>query len=228
MFQGLSYRIGDFSGQADLYIIPMERYDLILGADWFASLGAVTLDLTQQTLTFVHDVVPHSLVGIDSQADFPLINGKQYIRSLPKAHCAALLCVQRVAAVPPGPTPSPIVVPQVISDLLHQYAFVFSEPTMLPPLRDVNHHIDLRLGSAPPSCPPYRMSKFERDEVELQITALLDHGLIVPSHSPFGAPVLLVSKKDGTKRLCIDYRALNKLTICNQYPNLIWMISLTS
>ena len=73
-------------------------------------------------------------------------------------------------------------------------------------------------GSQPSSRAPYRVSFTESQEIQKQLQELLDKGHIRPSKSPFGAPVLLVKKKDGSMRLCIDYRALNKLTIKNKFP----------
>ena len=73
-------------------------------------------------------------------------------------------------------------------------------------------------GSTPPSQATYRMSPKELDELKQQLQELSDHGFIQPSKSPYGAPVLFVKKKDGSIRMCIDYRALNKITIKNKYP----------
>ena len=73
-------------------------------------------------------------------------------------------------------------------------------------------------GATPVSRAPYRMSLPELMELKMQLQELLDKGYIRPSVSPWGAPVLFVKKKDGTFRMCIDYRQLNKLTIKNRYP----------
>jgi hypothetical protein len=82
----------------------------------------------------------------------------------------------------------------------------------------VDHAIDLIPGTEPPSRSIYRLSFEETNELKRQLDELLEKGYIRPSVSPFGAPVLFVHKKDGTLRLCIDYRALNKATIKNRYP----------
>ena len=88
----------------------------------------------------------------------------------------------------------------------------------LPPNREIEFSIDLAPGIEPVSKAPYRMAPVEMKELESQIQDLLDKGVIRPSVSPWGAPVLFVKKKDGSMRLCIDYRELNKLTIKNKYP----------
>ncbi|XP_052723892.1 uncharacterized protein LOC108325741 [Vigna angularis] len=88
----------------------------------------------------------------------------------------------------------------------------------LPPVREVEFTIDLVTTAAPISVQPYRMAPAELAELKMQIEELMDKKFIRPSVSPWGAPVLLVKKKDGSSRLCIDYRQLNKLTIKNKYP----------
>ena len=78
--------------------------------------------------------------------------------------------------------------------------------------------IELALATEPISKAPYRMSLSELKELKVQMQELLDKGFIRPSASPWGAPVLFVKKKDGSLRLCIDYRQLNQVTIKNKYP----------
>jgi hypothetical protein len=88
----------------------------------------------------------------------------------------------------------------------------------LPPLREVDFPIDLVPGAAPISRTPYRMAATELAELKRQLADLLAKGFIQPSASPWGAPVLFVKKKDGSLRLCIDYRQLNQVTVKNKYP----------
>ncbi|XP_074322839.1 uncharacterized protein LOC141659812 [Apium graveolens] len=84
--------------------------------------------------------------------------------------------------------------------------------------REIEFAIDLEPGTEPVSKAPYRMAHVEIKELARQLQELLEKGVIRPSVSPWGAPVLFVKKKDGSMRLCIDYRELNKLTIKNKYP----------
>ncbi|GJV47869.1 putative nucleotidyltransferase, ribonuclease H, partial [Tanacetum coccineum] len=88
----------------------------------------------------------------------------------------------------------------------------------LPPQRQVEFHIDLVPGATPVAKSPYRLAPSEMQELSEQLQELQDKGFIRPSHSPWGASVLFVKKKDGSFRMCIDYRELNKLTVKNRYP----------
>ena len=101
-----------------------------------------------------------------------------------------------------------------------EFADVFKTelPIGLPPCRNVEHRIELFLGANPVARPPYRMSLKEENEVRKVVDEYLSKGLIRPSFSPFASLVLLVKKKDGSFRMCVDYRTLNKITIKHRYP----------
>ena len=102
---------------------------------------------------------------------------------------------------------------------LQDYVDIFLEDlTNLPPPREIDHGIEIFLGSEPVSKRPYKMSLPEAIELKEQLRQLLEQGFIRPSNSPWGAPVLFQKKKDGTLRLCIDYRGLNQVTVKNKYP----------
>jgi hypothetical protein len=95
--------------------------------------------------------------------------------------------------------------------------FPYDLPGM-PPDRDVEFVIELQPGTAPISERPYRMPPKELAELQNQLQEFLDKGYIRPSSSPWGSPVLFVQKKDGSLRMCVDYRPLNAVTIKNKYP----------
>ena len=114
-----------------------------------------------------------------------------------------------------GPVPS-----AEFDTLLAQYQDVFPVdlPAGLPPDRGVGHTIPLEPDARPTFRPIYRLSPKEMAEVKRQVADLLQRSLIEPSTSPYGSPVLFVQKKDGSLRMCVDYRALNKQTVKNRYP----------
>nr|GFA66997.1 putative reverse transcriptase domain-containing protein [Tanacetum cinerariifolium] len=88
----------------------------------------------------------------------------------------------------------------------------------LPLIRPVELQIDLVPGAAPVARAPYRLAPSEMKELAKQLKELSDKGFIRPSSLPWGAPVLFAKKKDGSFRMCIDYKELNKLTVKNHYP----------
>jgi hypothetical protein len=103
--------------------------------------------------------------------------------------------------------------------VVSKYPDVFPDDLLgMPPERNIEFIIDLLPSTAPIAKRPYRMSVGELEELKKQLKELLDKGYIRPSSSPWGAPVIFVEKKDGTQRMCVDYRALNEVTIKNKYP----------
>jgi hypothetical protein len=103
--------------------------------------------------------------------------------------------------------------------VVNEFPDVFlKELSVMPPDRDIEFVIELKPGTAPLYKTPYRMATLELAKLKEHIKELLEKGFIHPSSSPWGAPVIFVLKKDGTQRLCVDYRALNEVTIKNKYP----------
>ena len=103
--------------------------------------------------------------------------------------------------------------------VVREFSDVF--PKDLPGIpidREIEFSIDLLPGTSPISKAPYRMALTELKELKEQLQELLEKGFIRPSASPWGAPVLFMKKKDGTMRLCINYRELNQVTVRNKYP----------
>ncbi|KAK8554939.1 hypothetical protein V6N13_016193 [Hibiscus sabdariffa] len=114
----------------------------------------------------------------------------------------------------PADLPAPIV------SLLQEYDDVFPEetPKGLPPLRGIEHQIDFIPGATIPNRPAYRTNPEETKEIQRQVTELMDKGYIRESLSPCAVPVLIVPKKDGSWRMCVDCRAVNQITIKYRHP----------
>jgi hypothetical protein len=102
--------------------------------------------------------------------------------------------------------------------VLKEFEDVYQEILRLPLKRDIDFSKNLMPGATPVSMNPYRMSTPKLKELHMQLEELLKKGYIHPSVSPWGALVLFVKKKDGTLKICIDFRKLNKVTIKTKYP----------
>ncbi|GJY86787.1 reverse transcriptase domain-containing protein [Tanacetum coccineum] len=148
-------------------------------------------------------------------------------QKLIKHYHAKILCDEKVVHIPINGETLIIRVMEKKSDekkledipVVKEFPDVFPEDLPgLPPVRQVEFQIDLIPGAAPVARTPYRLAPSEMQELSNQLQELTDRGFIRPSTSPWGAPVLFVKKKDGSFRMCIDYRELNKLTIKNRYP----------
>ncbi|GJW18090.1 putative reverse transcriptase domain-containing protein, partial [Tanacetum coccineum] len=127
---------------------------------------------------------------------------------------AVIVCHEKVVEIPLEDEPK-------LSDIyvIRDYVDVFPEDLSgLPPQQQDEFRIDLVPGATPVAKSPYRLASSELQELSGQFQELQDKGFIRPSHFPWGAPVLFVKKKDGSFRMCIDYRELNKLTVKNRYP----------
>ena len=108
--------------------------------------------------------------------------------------------------------------PPEIQHILDQYTDIFHEPTQLPPHRPIDHTIPLIQADRPIHQRPYRLPHHQKNAMEALIAHLIQSKMIRPSVSPYSSPVILVKKKDGTWRMCVDYRQLNSNTIKNKYP----------
>ena len=195
---------------ADLITLPFREFDLILGMDWLSKHRAI-VDCGQKTVVLrCFDQTEVIVQGIGSSVMSNVISTMQ-ARKFMRKECETFLAVildskrgqVNVEKIP----------------VVREFPNVFPEELPGIPLeREVDLAIEIVPGTVPMSRAPYRMAPTELNELKSQLQELLDKGFIRPSVSPWGAPVLFVKKKDGTLRMCIDYRHINKVTVKNKYP----------
>jgi Reverse transcriptase (RNA-dependent DNA polymerase)/RNase H-like domain found in reverse transcriptase/Integrase zinc binding domain/Chromo (CHRromatin Organisation MOdifier) domain/Aspartyl protease len=239
--------LGPFRCKVELTVTPLAtHYDIILGNSWLRQYKAI-LSYKDGTLTLFKGnrkfTLGHKHVAADNIPPLPDIIPTTELPdardAFAKKHCISAMQVKR--AIKQGLRHFLVTLEEltntdeslnmmetsgdpILADLLHRYKDRF--PDELPAL-DANpgtphlysdHTIPLEPGHKPPVRPIYRLSPLEFAELKKQIKQLLALGFIEPSSSSYAAPVLFVQKKDGSLRMCIDYRALNKITIKNKYP----------
>ncbi|GJY31597.1 reverse transcriptase [Tanacetum coccineum] len=105
-----------------------------------------------------------------------------------------------------------------VEQVLTQFDEVFEVPKDLPPQRSHDHQIPLMTNTPPINVRPYRYPPNKKDSIESMVKELMDSGVVRASQSPFSSPIVMVKKKDGTWRMCIDYKQLNKYTVKDKFP----------
>ncbi|KAL0549014.1 hypothetical protein IC582_013494 [Cucumis melo] len=196
--------------EVTLIVLDMLDFDVILGMDWLAANHA-SIDCSRKEVTFnPPSVASFKFKGGGSKSLPQVISAIRASKLLSQGTWGILTSVVDTREADVSLSSEPVV---------RDYPDVFPEELPgLPPHREVEFAIELEPGTVPISRAPYRMAPAELKELKVQLQELLDKGFIRPSVSPWGAPVLFVKKKDGSMRLCIDYRELNKVTVKNRYP----------
>ncbi|KAL6508768.1 hypothetical protein OROHE_021327 [Orobanche hederae] len=212
-------RLDSGSFSISCYVFPLSNVDIILGVSWLATLGDVTANWKNLTMDFFIDGQPHTLRGDPTLARKPCTF--QELHSLePEDECWVLWAMDCGAVHGKnGISESlPAADQKEIEVVLSGFPSVSAPSEGLPPARASDHRIELQPGARPVSVRPYRYNHLQKDEMERLVEEMLAAGIIQPSTSPYSSPVLLVRKKDGSWRFCVDYRELNKLTIPDKYP----------
>ena len=210
----------------DLMVMPMSNYNVILGMNWHRLHTPVAYhDTSVEYQIDDQRCVLHQSDSALQQIANCLISATQLRRMLKKPSLRSTL-----TSLDPSVASVYFVYVNAVEDKpaeIDRYKRYYEEQfpdvcssklESLPPNRTHDHRIELEPGAQPPNRAAYRESAALNDELKKQLTELLQAGVIRPSKSPFASPVLFVKKHDGTWRMCIDYRALNKVTKKNRYP----------
>jgi len=235
--------VSSYTESLGFVVTDLSGYDAIFGMSWLVHYNPV-VDWRGATLSFVDEharkhVLRKAATGLVHVPPRPcpslnLITSKQLEKQFRRGEimsgyfvapqfveevCAALApSGSSISSVLTAPSVDPLERERVEMKSAFKDVFPDELPHGLPPSREVDHKIELTPGSKPPSRPTFRLSAFELTELKKQLEELIKAGFIRPSLSPYGAPILFVKKKDGTMRMCVDYRALNNITVKNSYP----------
>ncbi|KAM6556128.1 hypothetical protein CsatB_003147 [Cannabis sativa] len=209
--KGVPVRIDGRELFVDLIVLDLFDFDVILGMDFLTKYGA-SIDCKQKKVVFTpEDGETFEFRGVGKKPRTPIISAMKAGQLLQRGCLGYLVnVVDDTKKIERKPEET-----RVVTEFLDVFP---EELPGLPPHREIEFVIELVPGTAPVSRAPYRMAPSELKELKIQLEELLKLGFIRPSYSPWGAPVLFVKKKDGTMRMCIDYRELNKVTIKNRYP----------
>jgi hypothetical protein len=204
----------------DVFTLDLKNCDMIFGIQWLATLKTIVCNYEEMWMAFTWQGQEVFIKGND-----PVTMETVRLKQLNGLLCSASLVSEinmcslrsinsqeRGTGLQPG-----LAANTTFTSLQAEYQELFAEPKGLPPPRSHDHNIPLKEGSNPVNLRPYRHSSLQKDVVEQMVKEMLGSGTIQHSHSPFSSPIVLVKKKDGSWRLCIDYRALNQLTIKDKF-----------
>ncbi|CAJ2675682.1 unnamed protein product [Trifolium pratense] len=211
--------------QADVIVLPLVCCDLILGIQWLKTLGPIVWDFEKLQMEFSQQGRKFVLRGAKTSS-LKVVNNKSFSQvvktgvdmcflSLAEngAHLFMPTCNLFDAADPALPFPS------LLDHLLQQFDDIFSEPSTLPPPRpSFDHKIPIKEGTDAFNLRPYRYSTVQKNIIDKLVEEMFTQGIIQHSNSPYSSPIVLVRKKDGSWRLCVDFRRLNSCTIKDRFP----------
>ncbi|XP_061340175.1 uncharacterized protein LOC133286741 [Gastrolobium bilobum] len=202
----VSLQIQSFKCCVDLWILDLKDLHIILGMPWLESLGKVVHNYVDLSMEFSHNGQVVQLKAITDAKSF-------------NSNCLSLVSEESAADhISDEIMNLKTLVQQDIWQVIAKFHSVFSIPQSLPPFQSIDHSIHLIENSKPVNVKPYRYGHSQKAEIEKQVQGLLAAGYIRSSTSPYSSPVLLVKKSDGSWRMCIDYRALNAITIRDCFP----------
>jgi hypothetical protein len=212
--------------EADVFIVDLINCDMVLGIQWLATLGNIISNYKDLWMSFKWQGQDIVLKGTDctkiqnielTELNSLMVNPIQ----LAGMTLCSLINLEEEDEGVHSMSPSTINNQQeqtALGDLLEYYKELFRAPEGLPPIRHHDHSIPMKEGAQAINLRPYRYSGVQKDILEQMVEEMLESGIIQQSNSPFASPVVLVKKKDGSWRFCVDYRALNQLTIKDKFP----------
>ncbi|XP_031745972.1 uncharacterized protein LOC116406393 [Cucumis sativus] len=219
--EGIELELEGWKVEANFLPLELGGVDGVLEMQWLYSLGVTEVDWKNLTMTFLHNGKKVKIKG-DPSLTKAMVGLKNMIKSWRDSDQGFLIECRAMETMYEPPEDNGIeevlAVDEAVSDVLKKFEDVFTWPETLPPRRSIEHHIYLKQGTDPVNVRPYRYGYQQKAEMERLVEEMLSSGVIRPSNSPYSSPVLLVRKKDGSWRFCVDYRVLNSVTIPDKFP----------
>ena len=226
-----TWSVQGYSFTTEIRTLPLDCCELVLGVQWLSTLGPILWDFLNLIMEFNLNGLKHVLRGV-TKSGCKLIKGASLNNLMLQQPQIALLQIREVDT---SETTSPLVPESLFShisapkselsddpllqSLISSYSDLFEEPMNLPPFREgFDHTIPLKADANPVNLRPYRYSSLQKDAIDELLKDMLQQGIIQCSNSPYASPIVLVKKKDGGWRLCVDYRGLNTQTVKDKYP----------
>ncbi|WJX52291.1 hypothetical protein P8452_38420 [Trifolium repens] len=214
--RGVDMSIGDFQLQPNLHLFELGGIDVVLGIEWLKTLGDTIINWKKQTMSFWANQKWVTLQGLGTGTN-TLVSLQSILQKEKYEVQGGVWGSGKHEPTQEGQT---LTVRQQgeLEDLLQRFSHIFRDPTGLPPKRRRDHAINLIEGQGAVNVRPYRYPHHHKNEIEKQVKDMMSAGIIQHSSSAYSSPVILVKKKDNSWRMCVDYRALNKVTIPDRFP----------
>ncbi|GKB95423.1 transposon ty3-I gag-pol polyprotein [Tanacetum coccineum] len=205
--QGMPY-------ETEVILLPLGGCDMVLGIQWLATLGDIICNFGALTMEYSYKGQRIALRCV-TPAALKWIQG-----SVKAALSSMMVCVypDELCAFTTKDSEGGNLRNKEINAVVEEFSNVFDVPKSLPPQRSHDHQIPLQNGTPPVNIRPYRHPPSQKDAIESMVKELLDTGVIRNSQSLFSSPIVMVKKKDGSWRMCVDYRQLNKYTVKDKFP----------
>jgi hypothetical protein len=220
----IEFKIGGYRDEILCDVIPMDVCHVLLGIPWQFDINFIH-DGRKNTYTLEKNGRTHMLFPIEEKkvkeesiTSILLMSGKELLSEVKKEQEMQFVVVMKPKVVFTSTSMDDL--PDEVQELLENFVDIVLDefPNSLPPIRSINHHIDLIPIASLPNKETYRLTPKENEEVRRQVQELLDKGLVRESLSPCTIPTVLSPKKDGGCRMCTDSRAINKITIRYRFP----------
>ncbi|KAL4379791.1 hypothetical protein GQ457_02G012610 [Hibiscus cannabinus] len=213
--KGVQWETHDHTFVTDFLVLPLKSCDVVLGVQWLSTLGSINWDFSNLTMDFQFQGRARQLQGIHPRP-LECIDSKPCLKALRNSAGPYTACLMMDAQLDIKLREG--IYSTEMQNLLFEFEDVFAEPKELPPERGQDHKIPLVDERVVVKIPPYRYPVYQKDEIEKLTKEMLSTGVIRDSNSSFASLVVMVKKKDGGWRMCVDYRKLNQLTVKDKFP----------